>query len=106
MKAVLGRIGKLENRYGIAARKPPILLVVCRAGWGLALDSGTCIKILGECGFLPPGPVGLVSFLDIPDGLNAEETERYLRESGPDVCRLRVGPEHEAPAGTGVHVAP
>lgn len=104
--AVLGRIEKLEDRYGIAPRKPPILLVVCRAGWGLALDSGTCIKILGECGYLPTESIGLVSFLDIPDGLNAEETEKYLRESGRDVCRLRIRKEHEGPAGTGVHVDP
>jgi hypothetical protein len=55
--------------------------------------------------YLPPGPVGLVSFLDFPAGLNAEETERYLRGSGPDVCRLRVGKEHEGPAGMGVQVA-
>lgn len=40
------------------------------------------IQILDECGFLPTGPVGLVNLLDIPEGLNAQQTERFLREKG------------------------
>ena len=49
---------------------------------GLALDLNTCSQILRECGFLPAGPIGLVNFLGIPDGLNAAELETYLREAG------------------------
>jgi len=83
MKTVDRRLCKLEDQYGTGNRNPRLLLVACNAGWGLALDSDTCIKILGECGFLPTGPVGLVNFLDIPEGLNAAQAERFLRESGP-----------------------
>ncbi len=57
-------------------------LVVCKTGWGLALDMDTCVQILDECGSLPTGPVGLVSLLGIPEGLNAGHTERFLRENG------------------------
>ena len=62
--------------------KPRILLVVCKAGWRLALDMDRCVEILDECGSLPTGPVGLVSLLGIPEGLNAGQTERFLREHG------------------------
>ena len=32
---------------------------------------------------LPTGPIGLVNVCKIPDGLDEEQTERFLRESGP-----------------------
>ena len=89
MKTIDGRIRKLEDRFWPGNGKPPLLLVVCKAGWGLALDQDRCIQILGECGFLPTGPVGLVNLCQIPDGLNAEELERYLREDGAETCGLR-----------------
>jgi len=41
----------------------------------------TC-EILDERGSLPAGPVGPVSLLGIPEGLNAGQTERFLRENG------------------------
>jgi hypothetical protein len=63
--------------------------VVCNAGWGLALDRDTCIQILGEGGFVPSHGFIVVSFCDIPDGLNADELEQYLREHGAE---LRRGP--------------
>lgn len=28
---------------------PRLLLVVCKAGWGLALDLDTCVQILEDC---------------------------------------------------------
>ena len=84
MKTIDTRIRKLEDRFWPAAGKPGILLVVCKAGWGLALDKDRCIQILGECGFLPTGPVGLVNLLDVPEGLNAKELERFLREDGAE----------------------
>jgi hypothetical protein len=83
MKTVDRRLCKLEDQFGTGSRKPRLLLVLCRAGWGLALDADTCIQILGECGFLPTGPVSLVNFLDIPEGLHAPQTERLLRQNGP-----------------------
>ncbi len=78
MRTVTRRIGKLEDRFWLGNGKLPLLLVFCRAGWGLALDKDRCIHILSECGFLPTGLVGLVNLCQIPDGLNAEELERYL----------------------------
>ena len=89
MKTIDGRIRKLEDRFWIGNGKQPLLLVLCHAGWGLALDQDRCIQILSECGFLPTGAIGLVDLLGIPDGLNAEELERYLREDGAETCGLR-----------------
>jgi hypothetical protein len=77
------RLCKLEDQFGTGDRKPQLLLVLCKAGWGLALDMDTCIQVLGECGSLPTGPVGLVNLLSIPEGLNAGQTEMLLRENGP-----------------------
>jgi hypothetical protein len=86
----IGGFANLKKGLDPAAGKSGILLVACRAGWGLALDEETCIRILGECGFLPTGPIGIVNLCDIPDGLNGEETERFLRESGAEKFRFRT----------------
>src|SRR5580700_1786400 len=75
MTTITRRLSKLEDQFGTGSRKPRLLLVACKAGWGLALDVDTCIQILDGCGFLPTGPVGLVNFMDIPEGLNAVQTE-------------------------------
>jgi hypothetical protein len=86
MKIIDSRLRKLEDQLGTGHGKPRILLVACKAGWGLALglalDMDACIEILDECGSLPTGPVGIVSLIDIPEGLNAGQTERFLRENG------------------------
>lgn len=80
------RIAKLEKQFGTVESEPPLLLVV--SSGSLALDEDRCIEILGECGFLPTGPVfAAVSLCRIPKGLNAKETERYLRENGSNICR-------------------
>jgi len=52
----------------------------------LALDSDTCFRILQECGFVPTGGIVLVNLLKIPPGLNAEETQAYLRKYGAELC--------------------
>jgi hypothetical protein len=65
MTRITRRLCKLEDQFGTGNRKPRLLLVLCKAGWGLALDADACIQILGERGFLPIGPIGLVNFLDI-----------------------------------------
>jgi hypothetical protein len=83
MTTITRRLCKLEDQFGTGNRKPRLLLAVSRAGWGLALDMDTCIQVLGECGSLPTGPVGLVNLLNIPEDLDAEQTERFLRENGP-----------------------
>jgi len=74
--------------------------VACKAGWGLALDQDTCIEILGECGFLPTAPIGVVNLLEIPDGLNAEELERLLREKGAETRGFHGVPNHSGAAGS------
>jgi hypothetical protein len=57
------------------------------SGVGLALDPHACVEILRECGFLRKGGCRCVNLLDIPKGLNAEATARYLRENGAEICR-------------------
>jgi hypothetical protein len=89
MKAIGKRLRRLEDQFAPAAGKPRSLLVVCNAGWGLALDRDRCIQILGEGGFLPSHGFSVVYLCDIPDGLNADELEQYLREHGAE---LRLGP--------------
>ena len=91
MRTVTRRIAKLEDRFWIEnGKRQCTLLVLCQAGWGLALDRDRCIQILRECGFLPTGPVGLVNLCEIPDGLNAAELEKYLREYGAETRGLHA----------------
>ena len=80
------RLNRLEEQMTPAAST---LVVVRQAGWGLALEEDRCIQILGECGYLPTTPVGVVSLLDVPDGLNAEELERFLRKHGAQTRDFR-----------------
>src|ERR1017187_8974466 len=89
MKTVLSRIAKLEDRLGTAARKQQLLFVVCHAGMQQALAQAKYIEILRASGFLPTGPVGLLSFRKVPGGLNAEETEQYLRDHAEEICNPR-----------------
>jgi len=64
--------------------------VISRVERRLALDQDRCIEILGECAVLPAGPaVGVVNLLEVPKGLNAKETERYLRENAAAICGFR-----------------
>lgn len=37
-------------------------------------------------GFPPAGRVGMVDLTQIPVGLNAKETERFVRENGAKIC--------------------
>jgi hypothetical protein len=86
VKIIDRRLRKLERQFGFVDEKKRILPVACRAGWGLALDQETCIQILGECGYLPTGPIGVVNLRQIPEGLNAKETEGFLRANGVEIC--------------------
>jgi hypothetical protein len=60
--------------------------VVTIAGRKLAIDNDRCVGILRECGFLPTQRFGVVDLGCIPDGLNAKETERFLRKRGAELC--------------------
>jgi hypothetical protein len=99
VKIIERRLRKLEDRFGPADGKPGILLVVCNAGWGLALDQDTCIHILHECGFLPTGTIGVVNLCEIPEGLNAKETEGFLRANGAEICGRSAPTKRESVAG-------
>jgi hypothetical protein len=61
-----------------------------------ALDQDTCIKILGECAFLPAGPIGIVNLRAIPEGLNAKQAERFLRKEGRRLAASRGWRDPEA----------
>ena len=98
MKAISKRLCKFENRFGLGPEAEQLLLVVTAAGRALALDHDRCIQILRECEVLPTGPVGLVDLGQIPDGLNAEELERFLREHGAETRGLRGAQNHGGPA--------
>jgi hypothetical protein len=59
------------------------LLVVSAASWRHPLSVDTCVKILRECGFFPTGAgIDMVDLLHLPEGLDAQELEKYLREHG------------------------
>jgi hypothetical protein len=91
MKTVTGRINKLETRLGIAPGKPGLLFVASAAAWRHPLNVEACMDVLSECGFVYTGSgVGLVNLLHLPEGLNAKDLERFLREHGPEICGPRV----------------
>jgi hypothetical protein len=88
MKAITRRLGRLEHHLRPLGGKPQRLWVVCKPGWGLALDQDACLQILRECGFFPIGRFGFVDLCSVPEDLNAEQTERFLRENGATTCGL------------------
>jgi hypothetical protein len=89
VRSIDGRISKLENRFGIAKYKPRYLIVLDGARSPRALSNDTCIEILDEAGFLHTAGFGVLSLIDIPDGLTAHETEIFLRENGAKICGPR-----------------
>ena len=100
MKTVERRISRLEHQFGTDG-KPRMLYLACKAGWGLALDQDACMQILSQSGFLPTGLCGVVDLCKIPDGLNAHETERFLRENAAEICGFGVAASltQERPGG-------
>jgi len=86
MKAISNRLCKLETRLGLGPDADELLVVLTLAARALALDADACVQILRESGFLPRHALGLVNLGNIPDGLNAKETERFLREHGAEIC--------------------
>jgi hypothetical protein len=86
MKAVAKRIQRLENRLGPPGARVFIAVVT---GIGLALDADTCVEILRECGFVATSGFVVLDLLKLPRGLNALETETYLREHGAELCSPR-----------------
>jgi hypothetical protein len=87
MKAISNRLCKLENRSGVGPGPEQKLWVVTIVGRRLALDKDTCGS-LRERAFLPAQRFGVVDLSHIPEGLNAKETERFLRERGAETRGL------------------
>jgi hypothetical protein len=94
MKAFDSRIRRLQARLCPDAGQEQRLWVANIFGRELALDQDRCIKILGECGFLPKTRFGVLSFCGILDGLNAKELEQYLRRNGAETCGFDAHQKH------------
>ena len=80
MRTINRRIGKLTDRLLPGDASPLRTWVLTNLGCELALDLDRCTEILDECGFLPAGRFGVVNLCGIPEGLSADELERFLRE--------------------------
>ena len=94
MKSIQGRLSKLEHRFGIADDRERFVVILDGAGSTRALSDDRCIQILDEAGFLHTGGFGVVDLTQIPNGLTAKETERYVREGGAHFSgsRIALGP--------------
>jgi hypothetical protein len=102
MKSIDGRLRKLEDRFGIAKNEPRFVLILDGAGSKRALSDDNCIQILDEAGFLHTSGFGPVDLTQIPNGLNAKETERFLRENGAQLCGSPLAQSPHGPAEGGV----
>lgn len=84
MRTITRRIGKLKDFLLPCNAQPLRLWVLTEPGCEFALNLDSCVQILDECGFLPTGRFGVLNFCGIPDGLSAEELEKFLRERGSE----------------------
>ena len=100
MKAIDSRIRRLQQRLCPDQGHPQRLWVMKLVGREFALDLNRCSEILGECGFLPIGRFGVLNFMDIPDGLNAKELEKYLRKNGAQICGSGCDQQQSVPCGS------
>lgn len=86
MKIIHRRLQRLEEPLRLAQQKcrvyPLVLVSLENVNREPALDIDTCLKILDECGHTPKSRFAVANFSHIPDGLNATETESFLRKSG------------------------
>jgi hypothetical protein len=99
MRNLTSRIERVE-RHSAAGKEEGILMIVdgmppARMNDEIidfkslhrGLSNERCIEILKECGHLRTGPwFSLVDLYRIPRGLSSEDTERFLREHGEQVC--------------------
>ena len=103
MKSIQGRLNKLEHRFGIADDRERFVVILDGAGSTRALSDDRCIQILDEAGLLHTSGFGVVDLTQIPNGLSAKETERFLRESGAELSSSRLVQSPSAP-GKGIKV--
>ena len=54
-------------------------------------------QILDEAGLLHTGGFGLVDLTQVPNGLSAKETERFLRENGAQLGGSRLAQNPHGP---------
>jgi len=87
MRAINRRLSNLEKGLGLWPAPEQTVWAMTTAERKLALDTDICVEILRECGFLPARRWVVVDLGKIPDGLNARETERFLRERGAETYR-------------------
>ena len=89
MNTIDRRLQRLEEPLRLAEQKCRVwaLVLVSRelVNREPALDMDTCLKILDECGYTPKSRFAVADFSRIPDGLNAKETETFLREHGAQI---------------------
>jgi len=85
MNSIDRRLGKLEDGLGIGRNRTRLVLVMSDAG-RRGLDDDTCLRILREGGFPAASAVAIVDLCEIPVGLNATETEKFVRENGAHIC--------------------
>jgi len=94
MRTIARRLSRLEDRFGIAHAKTTYVVVLMDAGSELGPAQVTHITMLRDTGLLRAGAFGVVDLSHIPDGLNAEETERFVRENG-EGSRSAQRPKHK-----------
>ena len=85
MKTIDRRLSKLENRFGIAQTKTTYVVVL----WTREAIWDPLRKPISRCSKKPessPGAFGVVDLSQIPEGLNAQETARFVREKGEGSC--------------------
>jgi len=80
MRTITRRIGRLKDRLLPCNAQPLRIWVLTKPGCEFALDLDRCVQILDECGSVPTARFGVLNLCGIPDGLNAEELEKFLRE--------------------------
>lgn len=93
MRTINGRVSRLEHRFGIARTNTTYVVVLMDAGTQLGPAQEAYIKSLHESGFFHDCTFGVVDLSHIPDGLNVEEAERFVREKG-DGSRSAQRPMH------------
>ena len=81
MKNIYRRLERLEEPLRLAEQKCRVF-VMYLVTQELALDTDACLQILDQCGHTPKSRFAVADFSRIPGGLNAAETERFLREHG------------------------
>lgn len=95
MSTALKRIARLEEQFGVRDNQPQHLLVIRRLDRIPALDSDACVELLREHRHLPTRGCGVVMLSDIPAGLDAAETRRFLRDRGAEICGPRRDRLHD-----------